>query len=63
MGGMPGMPGVPPEMMSKLMSDPEMMAAMQNPKVLPRTMAPLIRSNHGGGGGFPDEGSPVSSDT
>lgn len=35
MGGMPGMGmgGVPPEMMSSLMSDPELLVAMQNPKV------------------------------
>lgn len=38
MGGMPGLGGMPPgmnpEVMSKLMSDPELMAAMQNPKVI-----------------------------
>ena len=39
MGGMPGgggtgMPNIPPELLSKLMSDPELMAAMQNPKVM-----------------------------
>ena len=44
MGGMPGMggmggmgggmPNIPPELLSKLMSDPELMAAMQNPRVM-----------------------------
>ena len=34
-GGMPGgMPNVPPEMLEKLTSDPELMKAMQNPKVM-----------------------------
>jgi suppressor of tumorigenicity protein 13 len=37
-GGMPGMgggmPNIPPELLSKLMSDPELMAAMQNPRVM-----------------------------
>jgi len=32
MGGMPG--GVPPELMSKLMSNPELMSQMMNPKVM-----------------------------
>ena len=32
MGG--GMPNIPPELLSKLMSDPELMAAMQNPRVM-----------------------------
>ena len=35
MGGMGGgMPNIPPELLSKLMSDPELMAAMQNPRVM-----------------------------
>ena len=35
MGGMPGgMPGVPPGLMESLLSDPELAAAMQNPKVV-----------------------------
>ena len=29
-----GMPNIPPELLSKLMSDPSLMAAMQNPKVM-----------------------------
>ena len=33
MPGMGGMPNLPPEMMNKLMSDPDIMAAMMNPKV------------------------------
>lgn len=33
MGGMPGMGGLPPELMAKLMGDPELQAAMMNPKV------------------------------
>ena len=32
MGG--GMPNIPPELLSKPMSDPELMAAMQNPRVM-----------------------------
>jgi suppressor of tumorigenicity protein 13 len=42
MGGMPGMPGMPPGMdmgkMMGLMSDPEVKAALANPKVLPAMM-------------------------
>ena len=35
MGGMGGgMPNIPPELLSKLMSDPELIAAMQNPRVM-----------------------------
>lgn len=36
MGGMPGSgaPNIPPEMLSKIMSDPSLMAAMTNPKVM-----------------------------
>lgn len=38
-GGMPGMggagmPNIPPELLSKLMSDPSLMAAMSNPKIM-----------------------------
>ena len=33
MGGMPGMGGLPPELLQALMSDPELMAAMSNPRM------------------------------